>query len=154
MGRGRGAASLTPAWMSAGGVLGLGAGTSAGGGASEVDTATSESSAPTAEGSSPDLLEVEGQRRKREREQQGSDHEPRSADAPPTKRATLPDLPDLPAGLAEQADGRRSSEEAGRALVEALAGFVGELQRALQCNEVEVEWARDLLVEALESISQ
>ena len=153
MGRGRGAASLTPAWMSAGGVLGLGAGIGAGGGASEVDMdmATSES---TAEGSSPDLLEVEGQRRKREREQQGSDHEPRSADAPPTKRATLPDLPDLPAGLAEQADGRRSSEEAGRALVEALAGFVGELQRALQCNEVEVEWARDLLVEALESISQ
>jgi hypothetical protein len=35
-----------------------------------------------------------------------------------------------------------------------LASFVGELQRALQCEEVDIEWAKDLLVSAIEQLSE
>lgn len=49
---------------------------------------------------------------------------------------------------------RRTSEQAARALIESLASFVGELQRALQCQEVDIEWAKDLLVSAIEQLSE
>ena len=39
-------------------------------------------------------------------------------------------------------------------LIMRLSEFVSEFQRALQCEELEIEWARDLLVTAMENLTE
>ena len=100
------------------------------------DPASASSSSTSAQTAAEEATPPEASSQQQQQQQQGDKRKAEAEAAPPARQQR-----------------GRTNEAASRQLIDRLAAFISELQRALTSNEVEVEWAKELLASAIEQLT-